>query len=672
MKRLFFSGTLLLFFLGNTVPATGALRQFIPKISSYSGSLAVNALHEENKKSSGEQSVSTTDSTFGENFTISSFGQIYHPRFAVFSTSVTAGIQERRFEVDGTAFPWFLTSTERYKVELKFLPKHRYNLDLHSSRNDQILTGHITDVERPIITQNGAKFRYRKKTWHSQLGYLTQEVQSRAKRETLQYNGATSFRKKYFNVSGAGNHHESKQNQGASLAEDALTLENVLHYEEVINLISHWGSTLTENIERTLKTENEQTNWSENITAKLPMNFGASARYSNHAGDTTNRTATKTTTTSRSSDTVGLNINHRLFDSLRSNFETSWQDSSTSVGKDNKQRWNAGLGYTKAIYGGNRLSGNANTGIITTDREGNQVIINETYEANPDLTLTNPYVVENSIVLMVIDPDPANPPDLPNITLIEDTHYTVTADGIYTVITIISLAGEPFANGYNTGQVDDYRYSAAYSQIPETAKFETMYANYGMRFGLFQQMLMPGYSHSQSETNTTSGHLTTEPAQTKTDSYSLSFSKAPIGGNTSYTRTCSTGQPSRALSLSGYYQKSFEDNWRMKFSLSHQITENLAEDTLEPTRKNSKAHLVLTKYLTQRNINFSFGSNVSYYEGRSEMTTYSLTSAVSWVIGRSHFSLSGNLLNSQNTNASTQTIETTTTTIMFNMTRPLF
>ena len=619
--------------------AWGAGKQFIPKYVDFSGDFGVGSLYEWDKVESTSTS-SRSDLTVQEGLNTQGLGYIYSPLFVSLATSVTLGLQQEQIDNNGDKSSYYDGSANQFKQEFKILPSHPYNLELYFLRATPLTAGTAGDSGSVVIYEQGARARYDERPWSSTLSCVNHDSSG----ELSSDNQSLLYNLNYFltgtSVSGTYNHNTSSNNDGAEdITRDMYNL-NLIKKLDKVRFNSRWtrdehdqeDSYYGASDSTSFLTEDEL--YGE-VDVELPHNFDTVLSYLNSDRNSTYIRDTGTLESYTESQYYNFRLHHRLYKSLTSSFSAGRQTTDAAGGDMEQQNYRLALDYAKQIPWGNVLAGLWD-GLSYIDNTGAPVTLFETHNVDSGLnffTLKYQTIEPASIEVRILD---YNNNDR-TILLTEGTHYIVTPFSNSFRITIINLPLDDLVDP--DGNIWDYSYKVDYSFIPADYNLRNQDWGTSLQVALFNSLITPHYAYSQNDQKVMDGWFPGDPAHVKTHGLGVGFNAYPFTGDVtqSWLRSNTTDEDRLAsyvtysreitASTSGHLSLSFEDVQTTQYELGN------VGPTSDLSEQFYSAQVQIQTALPQRNLNASFATNYTLYQGLGDSTNISFFSTLIWHVG---------------------------------------
>ncbi|MEW6520645.1 MAG: hypothetical protein AB1461_14665 [Thermodesulfobacteriota bacterium] len=619
--------------------AWGAARQFIPKYVDFSGDFGVGSLYEWDKVESTSTST-RSDLTIQEGLNVQGLGYIYSPLFVSMATSVTLGLQQEQLDNNGDKSSYYDGEANQFKQEFKILPSHPYNMELYFLRATPMTAGTAGSSGSVVIYEQGARARYDERPWSSTLSYINHDSSGRlsSDNQSLLYN--LNYYQDGTSVSGTYNHNTGSSSGGAEDTIRDMYNLNFIKKLDRVRFNSRWTHDQHDQEESFFGAPDASSFLEEDelygeVDVELPRNFDTVFSYLDSDRNSTYVRETGTLESFTESQYYNFRLHHRLYKSLNSSLSAGQQTTDAAGGDMERQNYRLAFDYTKQIPWGNVLAGLWD-GLSFIDNTGAPVTLFETHTIDAGLnffTLKYQTIEPSSIEVRIID---SNNNDRA-ILLSEGIHYLVTPFPNSFRITIITL---PFDELLDPDlDIQDYSYKVDYSFIPADYKLRNKDWGSSLQVALFDSLITPHYAYSQSDQTVTDGWFPGDPAHIKTHSLGLGFNAFPFTGDVtrSWLRSNTTDEDRLAsyvtysreitASTSGHLSLSFEDVQTTQYELGN------VGPTTSLSEQFYSAQAQIQTMLPQKNLNASFATNYTLYEGLGDSTNLSFYSTLVWHVG---------------------------------------
>jgi hypothetical protein len=316
------------------LPSPGAadLKQFIPKIYDTGAEFEIDSSYQKDKNRSNGTGQDLTDAFFKETFNLFTNGYIYHPRFVQFLLKGSAGLKEENYNTGSTGSGWTTAFAREYDLRALVLPEHPYNLEMFTVRREPIPRWVLTEKALSVAYSTGAIFRYKEKPYFVGAYYTKDTTESGPNSFTSNsYGGNGTYFKEYgggklLTFDGAYRHTDSASLFGGEVVSDGVLLGNFIGFGRV-DLQSSFGFSKDRQEGAGVATlVADQRSWSERLGVRLPWNFDSSASYSLRTSTNSSggEAASPETVRSTRTNTVTFELNHKLYESLQTNYRLNY------------------------------------------------------------------------------------------------------------------------------------------------------------------------------------------------------------------------------------------------------------------------------------------------------------------------------------------------------------
>lgn len=609
-------------------------RQFIPKISNYSGFLTVDSSYEQQDDTTNGRGLKTKDLFLRETLDLSTVGYIYDPRFITILLKLSGGVKQESFSIGSRSQNFKNMTAEQYTFRMFVLPEHPYNLEIFALRVEP-LTRRAFQQSGSVAYSKGAVFRYRKKPYFVNAHYLDNTTESPVGSYTTKKYGvlATYYKElggeKFYSYSGSYEH--TSYTGGGSADEAAIGNNYFLKTMRFSSNLSYGRSSQKQGGIFSLALSNETINWAERAHFNLPWNFGAGLSFVwnknrlKTSGD--NVAEQNISTTSRA---YGLNITQQLYHSLLTHYDLGYASLNSETGTSTTLTNGLGLVYSKDIPWG-RLRIEASGDRTNTKRRGVQAIPGELHRGvrvPGSFTLDNPDADPSTIFVYLRSP--VSPEGI--APLVENVDYIVQAFENTFRITIVNLPSQFVIPG-------TYDIFVSYSLNNAESSLVTTNLNYSLSFELFSEFF-PYYNHSKSS-QTVSGLTDQVPWNFTSDVFGFLFAKGPLNLSASYFTVRSNVNPSKGWKANATYVKNIAEETQMQAAANYSYTnypEGLGLGGVSYTERLYGASAALQRTIRKHNMTFSIVGAYSRDEALASSNTYSFTSSYVWKVGKLYLS----------------------------------
>jgi hypothetical protein len=332
------------------------------------------------------------------------------------------------------------------------------------------------------------------------------------------------------------------------------------------------------------------------------------------------------TETSNKTDSRGLALSHRLYESLTTEIgmnRTSFQ--SMSGNTDSRSRY-LSLFYTKKVPAG-VLTASASLRNTLSDRNGAPLILQESHSAviSGDFTLNAQSVDVMTISVWVKDPVTGS------LVLLTNTQYLVQVVGASVRILILALPAT-----FTAGTV--YEFLVSYAVVPADVELETASEFYAIRAHLLDNLVSPYCSRSFMTQKVLTGALPGGPDDSITDTAGIALLKGPFSFAGEYSRNRSQRSPHHSRRNSATYRAPLDPTLDLSANVEHE--RNTFEATKAAPESNgysediAAAGLLLNKRYMRAGLNLSAGTSYARRSSLIASETFALNASLSWRIGK--------------------------------------
>ena len=645
--------------------AWGQWRDFRPKIGGYTGELELNGMYDSSTSESPNNTTENTDIVFRERLNLTMYGYLYHPRFVSYRVRGAAGMEEFSSENQAGSRSGAATSSD-YDIRAIALPKHPYNLEIFTSRNEPLLTG-ISVGDKPVRYQHGSYLRYKKRPWQASLGYVFDTIsQENDSSDTQTLRLAANYFIRHFQVAGSFQHADNQQPLEKDKTRDSLFVDSEATYKNM-TLLSDFSLSQEEETGREISfTQLQRLTWREQLAVDLPWNLDASLSYQLNNDRNVIRAAAGVaeTETFAEGQSYGFSLQHRLYESLTTGVSTSLGKTQSSGGENQQASYRLHADYRKNIHRG-KISTSVWTRYATLDRSGAPTVLDEIHDNIGELdgfVLFNPRIDRATIVLRVRD-------DLGVVRDFEG-QFLVSGTGDTTEITILTFAPTPNLNPASTPT-----FVVSYSFISGEYAIYTRNNGFSVRLSLLDNLVQPYYSHGTTSQGLISGIYPGNLSYSTSDTLGLAMQKTPFSVGVEYQKVQSEVNPATSWRVRGNYFKYFSEYTKLFLDVegeqetSHQFQNGLIAE--EVTEKGFSSDLRLQQRIPRRHMVLSMGGRFMWRTGITQTTVYSANSHLTWHVGRMDLNF-GASYSSATTEFGDSTLHSRNILVYTNLKRKLF
>ncbi len=618
-------------------PSSGDARRFIPALSDYDGDVEIGMTSETNENTYGGSGLKTSDTTAMERLRLVTTGYIYHPRFILFRLGGAGGFLQEDFESKSSAASHTTRSANEYEVRTFILPEHPYNLELYTLQRSPLIKGRFSQVT-PRSRERGAIFRYTRRPLFAEMSATENTTSGLFSYTAKTYRGNIGhYLGPFFNSAGYA-HTQSTTSQNIQTTRNDEFFSNELNLT-FLTLSSRFETDRQKQedpLSASLSTET--VSWIEQLSTELPGNLNAAASF-NFLKDT--RTTEQTTSSSENvvfnkSDNAGFVLSHRLYDSLRTNYNVNYVSAESTGGDTRTASQALTSAYTKKIPTGTFFAG-INLSNTHSEIRGAPVVVSEAHTLTavppalspiPGSFILNAQPVDESTIIVWVE----YADHLVLMTLGPTADYQIVKIGITSVqINVSSLPADVDTT------LSQYKFQVSYSLIPSNVEFETRTEGYNLKFELFDNLLSPYYSRTSTIQEVISGSLPGSPDSLTMETIGVIVQKMPYIITTEYGSARSRLNPYRTWKNMAEYRKNMAETMSMTARISRTYStypEAIAwQGTKGYTEKITRADVTMQKSFPRKSLDLFLGGSYSDRNSFIHATGYSLNATLSWRIG---------------------------------------
>ncbi|MBI5739744.1 MAG: hypothetical protein HZA16_03395 [Nitrospirae bacterium] len=633
------------------VSASADWKRFIPRPVENRGDLELFTSVEKESGKGGANDLELTDTILRERLTLISEGFVYHPRFIMYTLSISSGLRHESISTSSRADDgWKNIGTIMYSGTMILLPEHPYNLELFARRSEPLLK---QGRSRSESTTEGALFRYRKRPVFFSSSYTE---------NTLESTGSTSevtnfiVSGTYYEQDSVGNLFSTDMMYNHSDFNSSLSLDGDSDVYSLGTLVkTHNASTglrLSQNTfsqkSPSASLESEQFSWSERVDVSLPLNFDVGSSYSYLENTFTSGAPGAVGTTFLSTtNTFEAGLLHRLYRSLNNSYSYKRIMTESSGSDSDGATHSIATNYTKLIPSG-KLTAGVSLSRTVMDTSGATDIVNEPHPVElpvPGAFLLNSQGADQATIRVFLR-SPLPPSEL--IPLVEGINFRVAPFGNTFQITDIIIADVLPAGSATDGT---FEFLVTYSLISEKLRLRTDSAGYNLGSNLMNNMVNPYYRFVRMKSSVLSGTFPGEPIDSKSHTVGVVVEKEPVTVLTEYQKVSSNVSPYWAWRNEVEYVHSFSETATGNAAASYVIT-TYPEGTSEVNGqgysvKTSTLSAAVQKRIPEKSLLLSAGAAYADTRGLVEASIYSLNSNLVWRVGKLIVSLGASASSSQ-------------------------
>jgi hypothetical protein len=608
--------------------SSGETGQFAPRVLDYNGDLELGMTRIDSRTMYEGKSANSGETTMREKLHLSAVGYLYHPRFILLSTDFSGGLDQVSFERNGVSSR-NVNSLREYGLRAKFLPEHPYNLELFALRFEPVTSSRYGPAVHSITDERGALFRYARKPLFLNLDAVDSSTTSGASSsDSRTYRASGTYLIGPTSNTASYSRSDSADSLGSRIAQDTYLFGNQFSLDPLFVTSRIEGNEQQQNSFAAPPMDTKGFSWSEQLQSDLPWRLRTTASYNLQRNTVTSGTMTGQagTATSNKTDSMGLALSHRLYESLTTEIgmnRTSFQ--SMSGNTDSRSRHLSAF-YTKKVPAG-VLTASANLRNTLSDRNGAPLILQESHSAviSGDFSLNAQSVDITTISVWVKDPVTGS------LILLTNTQYLVQFVGTSVRIVILALPAT-----FTVGTV--YEFLVSYAVVPADVELETANESYEVRASLLDNLVSPYYGRSFMTQKVLSGALPGGPDDSITDTAGIALLKGPFSFAGEYSRNRSQRSPSHSLRNSASYRAPLDPTLDLSANIGHERNTYEATEAVPVSNGYSEritaAGLLLNKRYQRAKLNISAGISYARRLSLIDSETFALNASLSWRIGK--------------------------------------
>lgn len=664
--------------------ARGAFKQFIPRYVDYSANTGIVSLYESDTSSSRANTNKRSEWTMQESLSLEGLGFLYSPLFISMQTTVSFGLQQDTIKRNGDKFS---TSGDanQFKHVFKVFPSHPYNMEFYGLRKRPMQSG-SWGGNSSIINEYGAKAIYDFRPWNVTLMYVDQKtnrIDSTSERNYLNFYSTYYDTIAGFSATTAYHHSEHYNNSIAGYRDtydfginkkfDSWTFSSGFNRERQ----TLWAT--YEDIKSSSSTESQ--GFSNQLSTTLPLNFSALLSYSVTENDSLREVDSGEFGTFTDSERYRFRLSHKLYKSLATSFGYGHNYNETSGGRTSMENYQLNTNYSKMIPWGN-FSASAWTLQSSLDNKGAPKTLFENHSistipslSNPAFTFTlnYPLIDSNSIVIKILD---INNNETAIVLSENLNHYTVTeiAGDLFRIEILPAALTVPGLSGPINFR-EDYQYQADYSFLPSDYELQTSSWGTTVQLSLFNSLLTPMYSYSNSSQEVKDGEYPGIPDKSESHALSLTTKYKSLKGEINQIWTKSKSNSTKRFTANVDYSSKLSHSTSGFLSLGY---EDKTIKDLRATGPNSRqddslysVQAQLQTLWPEKNLTGAITANYSLFEGTGKSNNLSFLTILTWHVGQLNVDLSATY-NESESEFGQNSSEQNNTVVRFILRRELF
>ncbi len=612
-------------------PAAGQDLAFAPQITSMEGYAELGASAQTTENTQNGVGARSSSTSLRESIGMSADGFAYHPRFLLFHTRLLGSLTEQNDT--GNLFGSYPTTatTANYELRAFLLPEHPYTLELFTLHQQATIPAANLQTERGTIDVTGANFYYKSNPYFFHSGVLATTVDSgheQTDSRTFRLNG--TYAGSVISDTATYSHTDASSSSGLQARRNEYGL-GIVGRSTALVLDSHINNTETDQEKPELPDiENRSFSWTEHLTATLPWNFNASARYV-YANATTRTSESATEPEEKDfnrQSTTTYNISHRLYQSLTTNYTRNDADLESSSGRITTSSDTLNSVYTKGLPVG-RLTASIQLADADSERTGMVAVLDEIHSTaifgSFQLALRN--VVGSTIIVRVKDPATGG------LLILPSGGYLVSQLGDITEITIQSVS--PLTPQPDPAYV--YEFHVTYS-LQSDSRITMQALGYSLKLDFLDNLLSVYTNYSTATQKVEEGSLPGGTGKDVSTTVGMTAQSGPYSGLIEHQTYRSWQNPSETWKTSGQYRSPLTENANIAAVFSYAQIDHLAvsSDAGESPgvrEKTTSVSVTVDRRFPRDNLNVF--ATASYTRSRSyaEVDTRTVTSYAIWRVG---------------------------------------
>jgi hypothetical protein len=629
------------------LPANADMKQFFPKIYSYTGELEVDMTYNSEDNTSGGKGLGFTDIFSRQRLNLHFNGYIYHPKFILYSLRLSSGIKEENYQSMNVGSGWVTGKSVGYDFRTFILPEHPYNLELFATRLEPLSRQALSRLSSVAYTK-GAIFRYKKKPYFATLSYIdATDESSDGAYDSTSYNANISYYREYVNgkllqLGAEYNRRESSTSFSSfrgSAQNATLVGDFVVHFFSISSALAYNSFTQggTSN-----DTTNDTLSLRQSVNASLPWNLTTNLTYGlSKSKETSSVEGASGFNSTGTENNLQWNITHRLYQSLVTNYGFGYDSQNTSTGDSKSMSHSVGVTYTKNIRWGRLLAG-ANYTLSDVTNQGALQIINEVHDniaVSGVRGVTSFFLNRQNVEVSTIKISVTDPISHEDVLLTKDIDYDVRVIGTTVSIDVFSL---PASTDFPIPGT--YSFVASYALVARNDEFRTSNISYNVRTDLFNNLLSLYYNHFTSKQTEVSGTFPGPALDQSQDTFGVIVSKAPYTFLVEYTNAASNITPYKQLRTELRYLKDLTMTMRVQATAGYTSTNySLGTNGSGQPYTDNVASIAagMQQRFIKQNITLSVDGSFAQRTGLSNSSIYGGNASFTWRTKRLFVTLGG-------------------------------
>ncbi len=603
---------------------------FVPQVTYFNGSLEFDMQQRESKRTAVDRSTDVAYNATKELLRLDTDGYVYHPRFLLFHLGGAAGLIQSSSTGGGTSSRT-ANGFDEYNADAILLPEHPYNLELFTRRQNGAQIPF--SAERSTISSQGALFRYKNLPASLSLSAISSSYERSSDwTDTTSYAARGTYAIGHLDNSAGYERSDSTSSSGVQATDTSSHVGNTLSLG-VFTLGSFvvTGRQLQSSPVDALILRTEDSDWTERLTAQLPLNFSVSALHEyrkeeNTAGQTS---SSPETTTFNNTTSDSASVSHQLYSSLRTSYSVVRSSSHSTGGDIETSSQGLAVGYVKMIPAGSLNAGYSFQDVVYT-RNGAASIVNEPHASVvPGIfPLSAQAIDQATIIVRVRNPNP--PQQLETLTAGAANDYTVLQSGNTVQISVQNVPFSAPTPTYN------FEFVVTYSLLSGTSEVDTRTNAFNIGFSLLDGLFNPFASYATSHQEVLSGTFPGDVSDTTTTTYGYTAQITHFLLYMERTEYRSKSDPYHSLRTYTDYRQTVAEDLELSARLSYNQTRHLGTDVSRGfSEKQTSLTVIAHKAFPYENLNlFVSGSYAVADVTGTSSEVYMLNPSVRWHVGR--------------------------------------
>jgi hypothetical protein len=643
-----------LILLTAAAPAGAAWKDVAPRPFENGAYVELFGSYESDGSRNSGRPYSWSDTFLREKLGFFSNGYFYHPRFIQYRFAVSGALKQENYAPNYTAsIGWTHATGLEYEGRLAFLPEHPYTFEMFALRHEPLYKQQSATQHNTIETSNGANFRYRRKPYFLNAGYLDNTTSSRSSSSNVK---RLNLNGEYFKRFVSGNEFSVSALFTPTRFTGDLGLEGSSTEYGVTGLLNvqraRLNVTATKDLEDQTspvsgRVENDRLSFQERLSIYFPLNFRSDLYYRilNNTSTSPNPNASGSRELTDDSTDLEAILYHRLYQSLDSRYTFLRTERDSSGGRSTAMTHSLGFDYSKLIPRGRVMVG-VNAATSRADTSGRTDIVDEPHPAI-DVPATKPFplgqpnVDRGSIAVFLRSPLPP----FQRITLVEGPDYVVSAAGSTFQIQVLQVPSQFTVPG-------TYDFTVSYSLTTGTFELRTDTYGFNTSVQLLDNLLTPYYSWTAVRSDLLAGVYPGTPLDSTTNTLGLIVLCGPWRAVGEFQDLDWAVSPYRSFRAEAQYVQPIDPTLRV-YATSTLLYKSYSQGTsYNPTTGTTEKSATISgnvqKEFLSRTLTLSAGGSLSRVLGQVESNAYALDASLIWRIGKLELIASADAYGSSN------------------------